>query len=541
MDQIYKFDIAVIGSGASGLSAALHAQHLGAKVLLIEKAPFVGGTTAMSGGCIWVPNHHHQERLAVKDTPEDAMAYIRAVSPVGWHNAEEPLWQAFVDQSPKMLKFIEDNTPIIFNPNLEPDPYAEAEGGKLFGRNVSAAPIRAAVAGPWQNKIRRPAVELELSYEEVVDNFFYARPRRWALKFAPRLFWRRLWDKRTRGNALTIGLLRGCLDLGVTIWAQTAAKRLCVNQDRIIGLEIDCNGTRARVDTSKGVILASGGFEWDSDMMAKYFPGPVEWTASPDTNTGDGQRMAAEIGAKLDHMDQALIMGTMPVSYEGRTHHGLPAADYFLPHSMIVNCHGQRFVNEKQMNIGLAFEVRDPQNGKPIHLPAWRIYDGQFAKKYPHALPNKKIEGNYFCADTLAELAIQIGLNPRNLEATAERFSSFVRKGIDEDYGRGGSVWDRNRGGDPHNSPNPTLGTIEESPFYAMPFKASFLGTKGGARTDSRARVLKEDGSVIPGLWAAGNVMANSFGSKGVGAGTTLGPCLAWGYIAGEDAVRLPI
>ena len=153
MNEIHSFDIVVIGSGASGFSAALRAQHLGANVLLIEKAPILGGTTAMSGGCIWVPNHHHQQRLGVRDTPEEAMTYIRAVSPDGWHNAEEPLWQAFVDESPKMLRFIEETTPIIFNPNYEPDPYSEVEGGKSFGRNVSAAPIRAAVAGAWKEKI----------------------------------------------------------------------------------------------------------------------------------------------------------------------------------------------------------------------------------------------------------------------------------------------------------------------------------------------------------------------------------------------------
>ena len=273
-------------------------------------------------------------------------------------------------------------------------------------------------------------------------------------------------------------------------------------------------------------------------MMAKFFPGPVEWTASPDTNTGDGQRMAEAAGAQLDHMDQALVMGTTPVGYEGRSHHGLPAADYFLPHSMIVNKHGNRFINEKRMNVGLAFDERDPQTGEPLHLPAWRIYDSQFAAKYPHALPKKNVEGNFFRAGTLAELAAQIDVDPTGLMETAGRFSEFARVGVDEDFGRGATIWDRNRGGDPDHKPNPTLGTIEKAPFFAMPFKASFLATKGGARTDAKARVLKPDGSVLSGLYAAGNVMANSFGSKGVGAGTTLGPCLTWGYIAGEDAAQ---
>ena len=537
MSGKHEYDVAIVGSGAAGLSAALRAAHLGAKVLVIEKAPIIGGTTAMSGGCIWVPNHHHQARLGVQDSVDDAMNYIRAVSPTGWHNAEEPLWQAFVDEAPKMLRFVEDRTPITFNPNRDPDPYAEVNGGKAFGRNVSAGPMRAAQAGAWKDKIRRPAVNVELSYEEVVDTFFYAQPKRWALRFAPRLFWRRLWDKRTRGNALTIGLLRGCMDAGVTIWAETAAQHLIVHEGVVTGIDVERVGDALAV-AAKAVILASGGFEWNPEMMAKFFPGPVEWTASPDTNTGDGQCMAEAAGAQLDHMDQALIMGTTPVEYEGRTHHGLPAADYFLPYSMIVNKHGKRFINEKQMNVGLAFDERDPRTGEPLHLPAWRIYDGQFAAKYPHALPKKGVEGNLFRADTLAELAAQIDVNPTGLVETAARFSEFARAGVDEDFGRGATIWDRNRGGDPDHKPNPTLGTIEKAPFYAMPFKASFLATKGGARTDAKARVLKPDGTVLPGLYAAGNVTANSFGSKGVGAGTTLGPCLTWGYIAGGDAAK---
>ena len=236
-------------------------------------------------------------------------------------------------------------------------------------------------------------------------------------------------------------------------------------------------------------------------------------------------------------MDQALVMGATPVTYEGRPH-GQPAADYFLPHSMIVNRYGRRFVNEKQMNIGLAFAEMDPETGTPRHLPAWRIYDSQFAAKYPHAMPKKSVPGNYYRADTLDDLARQIDVDPEGLVETARNFSDFARTGVDEDFGRGSTVWDRNRGGDPDHKPNPTLGTIERPPFYAMPFKASFLGTKGGARTNERAEVLDQDDNVIPGLYAAGNVMANSFGSKGVGAGTTLGPCLTWGYIAGMYAAH---
>ena len=538
LSESREFDVVIVGSGAAGLSAALAARVAGARVLVVEKAPVVGGTTAMSGGCIWIPNHHRMAELGVSDSREKALTYIRAVSPEGWHNSEEPLWAAFVDHAPAMLKFVEEHSPTRFVPNRDPDPYAEAEGGMAFGRNVSPAPIRIGVLGAWRDRVRKPTVALKLGYGEVIDNSVFANPKRWMPRFLPRLLWRRLVNASVRGNALSVGLLKGCLDHGVEIWTDAAAQGLTTADGRVTGLEVQRDGKAVIVMAEKGVILASGGFEWNPEMMARYFPGPVEWTASPSTNTGDGQRMAEAIGAQLDHMDQALIMGTTPVTYEGRLQ-GQPAADYFLPHSMIVNRHGKRFVNEKQMNIGLAFAERDPETNAPVNLPAWRIYDARFAAKYPHALPSKSVEGNHFRAETLEDLARQIGVDPDGLVATARRFSDFARAGRDEDFGRGASVWDRNRGGDPDHAPNPTLGTIETPPFYAMPFKASFLGTKGGPRTDEKARVLRPDGTAIPGLFAAGNVMANSFGSKGVGAGTTLGPCLTWGYIAGRAAMGL--
>jgi len=536
MSEHERFDLVVVGTGAAGLSAALTAGVHGAKTLVLEKSAVIGGTTAMSGGCIWVPGHHHMARLGLSDSREAALQYIRAVSPDGWHNAEEPLWAAFVDYAPQMLKFVETHSPTRFDPNREPDPYAEAPGGMTFGRCVSPAPIRTAQLGPWRDKIRQPTMDLRFSYGELVDSFFYANPKKHMPRLMPRLIWRKLIGARTRGMALTIGLLKGCLNHGVEVWAESPASRLLIKDGRVTGIEVERAGKTVTIEVTKGVILASGGFDWNAEMMAEHFPGPVEWTASPRSNTGDGQRMAAQIGARLDHMDQALIMGVTPVTYEGHLH-GEPAADYNLPHTMIVNRHGRRFVNEKQMNIGLAFAEMDPLTGTPAHLPAWRIYDSQFAAKYPHAMPKKSVPGNHFQAGTLADLAAQIDVDADGLLDTARRFSEFARAGVDDDFERGASLWDRNRGGDPAHKPSPTLGTIERAPFYAMPFKASFLGTKGGARTNARAEVLSHEGETIPGLYAAGNVMANPFGSKGVGAGTTLGPCLTWGYIAALNAL----
>lgn len=531
-------DVVVVGSGAAGLSAALCASVQGARVVVLEKAPLVGGTSAMSGACSWIPNHHHMHELNVTDSREEALSYIRAVAPDGWHNEEEPLWQAFVQYAPEMLKFLERHSPLLFAPCRDPDPYEDAPGAKAYGRNVTPRPIKLSTLGPWRDRLRQSTMVHLFNYEEVVDTNFYAHPVRGMLRFGPVALYRRLTGRRTKGGALIAGLLRGCLDRGCEVRLEARARRLVVREGRIAGIEVTHQGRDLTINAAKGVVLASGGFEWNAELMAKYLPGPLVWRGSPDTNTGDGHLMALEVGARLDRMDQSLIIGTTPVSYEGRDQ-GCPAGDHWLPHSMIVNQRGERFVNEKQMNIGLAFEDRDPRTGEPVNLPAWRIYDRSFAKKYGHALPRKKPDGKVlFQADSLRELAARIGVDADGLVQTARRFSEFARNGVDEDFGRGATRWDRVRGGDPDNKPNPTLGAIETAPFYAMPFHASYLGTKGGPRTNARAQVLREDGTVIAGLYAAGNVMANPFGSKAVGAGTTIGPCLTWGYIAGLNAME---
>lgn len=532
---MHEYDVVVIGSGAAGLSAALSASVRGSRVLVVEKSDLVGGTTALSGGGIWVPCHHHQAEIGATDSREEALDYIRAIAPPGWHNVEEPLWAAFVDHAPEMLAFLETQSPLRFAPSLEPDPYVEAPGGKRFGRMLSPRPVAALPLGAWRKRIRGPMFSPWINYEEVHDIAFYAQPKRHLLRLAPRMLYRMATGKRVMGNALVVGLLRGCLQSGCAIWTDAPARSLKLRDGRVAGVALERGGEPMEVHARKGVVLASGGFEWNEQMMAEHFPGPVEWTGSPSTNTGDGQRMAAEVGARLERMDQALIFGTKAVPYEGRVR-GAPAGDYYLPHSMIVNRHGQRFMNEKAMNFGVAFAERDPDSGAPRHLPAWRIYDHQFASKYALALPKSNAFATCYSDGTLQGLAAQIGVDANALVQTAARFNGFARAGVDEDFGRGESFWDRYRMTDPSHAPSPTLGTIEVPPFYAYPFKASFLGTKGGPRTNARGQVVDRQGEVIGGLYAAGNVMANPFGTQAVGAGTTLGPCLTWGYICGLQA-----
>ena len=238
MSEAYECDVAVIGSGAAGLSAALTARVQGADVLVVEKSELLGGTTAMSGGNVWVPCHHHQTRIGVTESRDEALAYIRAASPPGWHNTEDPLWISFVDHAPVMLEFLERHTPLRFVPNREPDPYAELPGGKAFGRNVSAEPLAVRILGPWADKLRAsaPVLRYRLRYGEFVDTSFYAHPKRWMLRLAPRLLWRLMTGQQTMGGALVVGLLKGCLERGCVIWSATAAETLSKINGRVGGV-----------------------------------------------------------------------------------------------------------------------------------------------------------------------------------------------------------------------------------------------------------------------------------------------------------------
>lgn len=532
-----EFDLVVLGSGAAGLAAALVGGVQGARVLLAEKADLIGGTTAMSGGCTWVPANPLMLAAGLHDSAADALEYIRAVAPPGWARDEEPLWQAFVTQAPQMLAFVERHSALRFGLGGEPDPYPDAPGARLRGRNVSPRPLALAQLGEWRGRLRPSPMPVRLTYNEITDNHLAAIPLRAFTRFGHRLLWRTLTDRRAMGQAMVGGLLLGYLRAGVEVRTGAAATRLVIEQGRVGGVELQCEGRTETVRARRGVVIATGGFEWNAAMMAVHHPGEVTWTGSPSTNTGDGHRLAEQAGALLERMDQALIMGTRPVSYLGQPH-AMPAADYTLPHSMIVNSHGRRFVNELQVNVGLGLDERDPATGARVNMPAWRIYDAQYAARYRHMLPR---ESGHVQADSLRALAAAIGVDPDGLEHEAARMSAFARAGRDDDFGRGGNRWDPARSGDPRLRPNSCLGSIERAPFHAFPIVPGFLGTKGGARTDARGQVLDTARRPIPGLYCAGNAMANPIGAKAVGAGTTLGPCLTWGYICARSALAADV
>ena len=527
-------DVLVIGTGSAACSAALRAANGGLRVLAIEKTGWLGGTSAMSGSGVWIPANHIATREGIADSEVEAIAYLRAVAPKGWAEQEDALWQSFVAAAPKMLKFLDDNTPLDFRLIEEPDPYSEAPGGKMRGRMVSPRPLSRNTLGRFRRHLRHPTLPHIFTYQELVDHDIYHHPIRAGLKLWPKILWRLLTNSGGQGTALMAGMIKGCLDAGVQFQLETRAIRLLQDESgAVTGAEVEYRGAQTQITALRGVVIASGGFEWNAEMRQRHFPGPMDRIGSPRGNEGDGQRMAAAVGAKMERMDQANVYPTLPTRYEGQPH-GMPMTFQAEPHSIVVNRHGQRFVSENDFNIGEALDTRDA-TGQPVHLPCYLVGDHRFLKT---ALPFRwyaSYQPDWVKkSDTIEGLAVLLGLPVEPLKASIARWNSFCISGRDTDFHRGESGWEDYKAHGPENRLKP----IDKPPYLGMTLNRSILGTKGGARTNEKGQVLRADGSIVAGLYAAGLAMANPFGTRAVGAGTTLGPNLTWGFIAAETLLR---
>lgn len=530
--DLEECDVLVIGSGSAGLAAALRSAVAGLNVIILEKSGVLGGTSAMSGAGTWVPANHHAKDAGLVDSPADALTYLRAASPQGWESHEDALWGAFAENAPLMLTFLEQHSPLRFVLTEEPDVMSERPGGKQRGRMVSPRPLRKAILGAYAGKVRRSTLPHLYTYQEVYDGDLYHRPLHATLRIAHRLIWRLLTGSRAQGSALATGLLKGCLDHGCSIRLNSRVTRLLTDGIAVTGVLALSGGATRTICARHGVVLATGGFEWDPEMLSRYFPGPLDWLGSPRSNTGDGQRMAAEIGAALDNMDQANVYPAMPTAYEGAPH-GIPVIFQAEPHAIVVDRTAKRFVSEYDFNIGEALDRRDA-DGQPVHLPAWVIADRRFLKQAPPVSWYARYKPGWLIkAASLEELAARTALSSVVLAATVARYNEFCRTGKDLDFHRGESRWEQFKAG----GPDCAMAPIEQPPFCAMPLNRSILGTKGGARTNAQGQVLRADGTIIAGLYAAGLAMANPIGTRAVGPGTTIGPNLTWGFICGGTII----
>lgn len=529
MSWDHEVDVVVLGSGGAGLTAALTAVVAGASVEVYEKAATVGGTTAVSGGIVWIPAHNRSPDGEL--TPADALQYLRAQS-LG--SMDDELVETFVRTGPAMLDFIEAHSGLQFEIATGfPDYRPELPGGQpTGGRSLSAAPFDLAQLGEWATQIT--------SFPADWSNVGFDAETRARLHAAI--------DERTghlcvAGTALIAGVLKGLLDAGVTPHTNARAEELITDGPEVTGVRVALPERTISVRARRGVILGTGGFEWDPALTQAFLRGPMHGAVSPPNNTGDGLRMAMAHGADLANMGEAWWVPIVQIpgdTIEGKPRSRSVRLERTRPRSIIVNSAGQRFVNEAcdYNSMAGAFHYLDPRGGY-VNDRGWMVFDSVHLQRYGFlgVEPGQPVP-DWFCESAdLAELAAKTGIDPGGLARTVESWNRHVADGEDPDFGRGSSAYDGYWGDDSATTQaGKTLGPIDTAPYYAVPVSIGAMGTKGGPRTDHDARVLHVGGEPIPGLFAAGNAMGGVTGRAYGGAGGTLGPAMVFGYRAGHAA-----
>ncbi|OBF18858.1 FAD-binding protein [Mycobacterium kubicae] len=523
-----EYDVVVLGSGGAGLTAALTAAVSGASVQVFERASTVGGTTAVSGGIVWIPAH---DRSAERKLPvEDALRYLRAQS---FGSMDDELVETFVRTGPVMLDFVETHSGLRFEiAEGFPDYQPELPGGQpAGGRSLSAAPFDLSQLGDWAGRITSfPADWSNVGFDAETRARLHADAAR-------------AGELCVAGTALIAGLLKGLLDVGVTPCTGARATDLIVESGQVTGLRITCAGEHRNVRARRGVVLATGGFEWDAALVQAFLRGPMHGAVSPPNNTGDGLRMAMAQGADLANMGEAWWVPIVQIpddTIDGRQRSRSVRLERTRPRSIMVNRAGRRFVNEAcdYNSMAGAFHYLDPRGGY-VNDCAWIVFDSVHFQRYGFlgVNPGEPVP-QWFCESAdLAELAAKTGIDPDGLRRTIEQWNRNVAAGADPDFGRGSSAYDGYWGDDRATTvAGKTLGPIDTAPFYAVPVRVGAMGTKGGPRTDHDGRVLHVCGEAIPGLFAAGNAMAGVTGRAYGGAGGTIGPAMVFGYRAGYAA-----
>ncbi|MGH3521143.1 MAG: 3-oxosteroid 1-dehydrogenase [Haloechinothrix sp.] len=542
----HDYDVVVVGSGAAGLTAALTAGYRGMSVLLIEKSRYFGGSTARSGGGVWIPNNHVLAREGVPDSPDLARTYLKSV--VG-DRVPESKQRAYLDNGPRMLEFLAARSPYIefLYDRGYADYYPELPGGLAQGRTIEPQPIEGTLLGPDLPLINPPTFagpkSVAFTARQFHDLNMVSRTwagKRTALQVAGSAIRNRLRGRRplTMGKALVARLWLALREAGVPVWLRAPLAELITDDGAVVGVRVERDGEPLTIRARCGVVLAAGGFEHNLDMRRKHFTGPVttDWTVGSAGNTGDGIRAGERVGAALDLMDDAWWGPSV------RNPDGPPffcVAERSQPGSILVNNAGERFTNEAASYVDVVHDMYERHASGVGHIPAYFVMDQRFRDRYLFlgTFPRQAIPQKYFDAgiiskaDTLSELAEAIGVPVQTLTATVDRANGFARTGRDEDFRRGDSAYDRYYG-DPTVSPNPCLAPIDQPPYYAVEMVPGDLGTKGGLLTDEHARVLDSDGHPIACLYSAGNNSASVMGNSYPGAGATIGPAMVFGYLA---------
>jgi 3-oxosteroid 1-dehydrogenase len=542
-------DFVIVGSGGGGMVAALAAQDAGASALVLEKQALVGGSTAMSGGIAWIPNNPVMREDGVPDSYEDAMAHFEAVvGDVGPASTFERR-HAFLTAGPEMVTFLQQRGVRFVHCPGYSDYYSNAKGGHDVGRGIEPIPWDGHALGDWLAKLQ-PGLAQSLGmavmtnearslshYNRSVGAF--ATTTRVVLRTA--LARVRRQALLTNGASLIGQMLEIALALGIPIWTDAPLEDLIVEDDRVVGVRAMRGDAPVNVRARHGVLLSAGGFAHNPAMRTEHGgdqPNRAKWSIANPGDTGEAMQTAMNLDAKTDLMDEAWWL---PAPRTGRFGQSTLDQARQRPRTIYVDAAGQRFVNESNsyMEVGKAMYARDKTSRA---VPCWLIFDDRYRKRYAHQrsqpgrFPRALMEsGRLKQAWTLDDLARMCGIDAEGLKATVERFNEHAAIGVDPDYGRGASAYNRALG-DPNHKVHPCLGPIDEPPYYAAEVVPGDIGTCGGLVTDEHARVLDQEDRPIDGLYATGNITATVMGRHYLGPGASIANSMIFGYIAARHA-----
>ena len=557
MDR-HECDVLVAGSGAGGFSAAITAAHAGLDVLMVEKEPLFGGTTAYSAGVVWIPMNEAGVAAGIADSMAETMRYLE--SEVGAF-LDRPKAEAFVANAAPMLAFFERETHVRYL--LMPawsDYHPELPGASQGGRSLLPLPFDGRELGDWFRKLRPPIRTMMLfggmsvSRDDIPHllNFSRSGASAWHVaKLLMRYAYDRLsYPRGTRianGNALIARMAKSAFEKGVALWLESPLLRLTKSDERVTGAIVKSEGKEIEVVARRGVVLASGGFPSNAELRGRYYrhvaAGKNHQPLAPPGNTGDGARAAREVGGVL-HVEQDQAAAWTPVSLVPQADGSTVPYPHFIdrckPGYIAVDRRGRRFANEAESYHDFVQRLFVACKGDSV-VESWLVCDHRAIRRYglgvvpPAPMPiGSHLRSGYLVrAGTPAELARALGIDAAGFERTLARYNEFAERGEDPDFGKGSNAYHR-FGGDPLHKPNPNIAPIVTAPFYAVRLVPGDLGTFIGLATDPQSRVLDVNEQPVPGLYAVGNDQASVMGGKYPGAGITIGPAMTFGYIAGR-------
>jgi len=549
-------DVVVLGSGAAGLAAAVVAATSGAKVLLAEKAPVFGGSTAMSGGVVWIPCNPMMADIGITDTRDAARSYLGSVlgNKVRWE-----LVDAFLDNGPDMVRFMHEHTELRLIPRQSaPDYYPDIDGASMGGRSLDPQVYDGGRLGKWFAKLRPPIPEFLVfggmmvgrkEIDQLLNALGSVRNLLTAAGMLARYARERaLYGRGTRllqGNALAAQLLKSALDAGVDLWSEVDVEEIGEVAGRAGRVRLRRGGETFDIRARHGIVLAGGGSAADTVGMRQHLTSPdAHYSMAPETNTGGLQKLAVALGAVVDD-DVIDPVNYAPVSIlHERNGREIRFPHLFLdrakPGLIAVNARGRRFVDEATSYHRFVQAMQSEPDGEAI--PAWLVCDARFLRTYGMGLirpgigsRRRFIDAGYLHqGSTIEALARSIGVPEAALAEEVARHNRYAAEGHDPDFGKGGNAYDHHQG-DAAHAPNPCLGPLEKAPFYALAVYPGDIGSTRGLITDGGGRVLNRSGAPIEGLYACGNDMNSVMAGAYPGAGITLGPALTFGYIVGRS------